>query len=161
MDEERSDAVNPIEEMHTFIRYSMPKEFYASLVNGIMSEKTYDEWLNEYREHVGKMFGARDIATAGGEVTDEGERENEFGSLEDRLDSLFDMARDTSIEPIQQNITKFENGQLLKSPGEIGGDQVIRLNVYDIKNIAKKNKHNCRDTLNCEIAAAIAGRGSE
>lgn len=62
----------------------------------------------------------------------------------EEFEALFNVTQ-MDVEPIQQHITKLENGRLftINSPRELGS-QLIRLYVYDIRDTTKKDKRNWR-----------------
>lgn len=45
--------VCPIGKMQSFIRNKIPKVLHVRLVKGVMTEKTYEKWLNDYRRQYG------------------------------------------------------------------------------------------------------------
>jgi len=137
--------INPkcsIEEMHLFIRNQIPRWLYDKIeVKGEMSEDTFGEWKKDHKEYVASLPGNSEDAFALREtpaITSE-----EGGSTERGLNALFDFVMDESNERISQHLVKLDNGRLytLKTPGEIGL-QMIRLNLYDVKDISHKNKRN-------------------
>lgn len=44
-------AISSIDEMHKFVRCIAPRNLQLSMLDGVLSEETY-EWMNEHREYV-------------------------------------------------------------------------------------------------------------
>ncbi|XP_071631845.1 uncharacterized protein [Temnothorax longispinosus] len=139
-----------VNKMYNFIRDRLPSKLYSSLVSDLMTQDTFFEWINYHDRYVESL-----PVGAGGNIpsavsTDHSysvekrdEEEEEAGCSGGGLDALFDlMESGRDLDRIPQHISKMKDRRMLtvRSPGEIGS-QLIRLDVYDIKDIANKNRH--------------------
>ncbi|XP_077282538.1 uncharacterized protein LOC143908661 [Temnothorax americanus] len=136
-----------VNEMYNFIRDRLPSKLYSSLVSDLMTQDTFYEWINYHDKYVKSL-----PVGAGGDIpaavsTDhsyspEKRDEEEAGCSGGGLDALFDLKESgRDLDRIPQHISKMKDRRMLtvRSPGEIGS-QLIRLDVYDIKDIANKEK---------------------
>lgn len=109
----------------------------ALIARRTISGETFDEWVREHRLYVDALSRAS---------TDEVDRSREDVPESQEwvtgLDALFDHTYAAlDDDRISQFIAKLENGRSFtaRSPGEIGA-KLIRLNVYDVKDIAKRDQ---------------------
>ncbi|XP_077256455.1 uncharacterized protein LOC143894189 [Temnothorax americanus] len=139
-----------VTEMYNFIRDRLLSKLYSSLVSDLMTQDTFYEWINYHDRYVKSLpVGARgDIPAAVStdhsySVEKRDEEEEEAGCSGDGgLDALFDLTESgCDLDRIPQHISKMKDRRMLtvRSPGEIGS-QLIRLDVYDIKDIANKDR---------------------
>ncbi|XP_077280391.1 uncharacterized protein LOC143907449 [Temnothorax americanus] len=133
-------------DMYDFIRDRLPSKLYSSLVNDLMTQDTFHEWINHY----GKYVKSLPVGT-GGDILAAKSTDQSFG-VEKRveeeagcscgLDALFDLTESgRDLDRMPQYISRMKDRRMftVRSPGEIGL-QLIRLDVFDVKDVANKER---------------------
>ncbi|XP_077255277.1 uncharacterized protein LOC143893604 [Temnothorax americanus] len=133
-------------DMYDFIRDRLPSKLYSSLVNDLMTQDTFHEWINHYGKYVKSLpVGAGgDILAA--KLTDQSfgveKRVEEEAGCSGGLDALFDLTESgRDLDRMPQYISRMKDRRMftVRSPEEIGS-QLIRLDVFDVKDVANKER---------------------
>lgn len=119
-----------LEELNIFIA---EEKLGSILSEDIMTESTYNEWLEDFKEFIGQRPTLRVDATAA-----------KPSSGEEGLNGLFNVSNFKEEEAdgrLPQYIAKLENGRFhtVRTPGEVG-HSLVRLDMYDVREISKKEK---------------------